>query len=142
MINSQLGSVLGAFHLDQIINTDPEKVKLSEIENEILDNANKNVKEKYGLEILQMGIRRLNYPSIVARAVFNRMQSEREKEAKKYRAEGTEEAAKIEARTDRDVSEILAKAYQESEIIKGKGDREAIRIYGDAYSRNSDFFNF
>ena len=142
MINSQLGSVLGDYHLSQIINTDPGKIKLTEIESHILNNSDKNAKEKYGLEILQLGIRRLNYPSIVASAVFNRMQSEREKEAKKYRAEGAEEAAKIEAQTDREVSEILAKAYQKSEQIKGEGDREAIRIYGEAYSQNPEFFKF
>ncbi len=142
MINSQLGSVLGDYQLRHIINTDPEKVRLIEIEAHILNNSNKNVKAKYGIEILQIGIRRLNYPSIVAKAVFNRMQSERDKEAKKYRAEGTEEAAKIEAQADRKASEILARAYKESEIIKGKGDRESIRIYGEAYSRNPELFEF
>jgi membrane protease subunit HflC len=142
MINSQLGIVLGDYQLNQIINTDLQKGKLREIESRILKNANENVKSKYGLEILQLGIRRLNYPSIVAKAVFNRMQSEREKEAKKYRAEGTEEAAKIEAQTDKEVSEILAKAYQESETVKGKGDREAIRIYAEAYSQDPELFNF
>jgi membrane protease subunit HflC len=142
MINSQLGSVLGDYHLNQVINTDPEMVKLTEIETRILNNSDKNAKAKYGLEVLQLGIRRLNYPSIVATAVFNRMQSEREKEARKYRAEGAEEAAKIEARTDREVSEILARAYQKSEQIKGEGDREAIRIYGEAYSQHPEFFKF
>jgi len=142
MINSEFGNVLGDFQLDQIINTDPEKIKLAEIESRILNESNENVKAKYGLEILQIGIRRLNYPSIVAKAVYNRMQSEREKEAKKYRAEGTEEAAKIEAKADREVTEIIAKAYQEAETIKGEGDREAIRIYGDAYSQSPEFFDF
>lgn len=142
MINSQLGSVLGDYRLSQIINTDPKEVMLTEIESKIIGNANPNVKAKYGLEILQLGVRRINYPSIVAKAVFDRMQSEREKEAKKYRAEGAEESAKIEAQTEREVSEILARAYKESEQIKGEGDREAIRIYGDAYSRNPEYFRF
>ncbi len=142
MINSQLGNVLGDYQLNQIINTDPDMVCLSEIETRIIDESNKNVQEKYGLEIIHLGIRRINYPAIVAKAVYNRMQSEREKEAKKYRAEGTEEAAKIEAKADREFSEILAKAYQEAEIIKGEGDREAIKIYGQAYSQDPQFFSF
>ena len=142
MINSQLGIVLGDYRLNQIINTDQEQGKLVEIESRILQNANENVKSKYGFEILQLGIRRLNYPSIVAKAVFNRMQSEREKEAKRYRAEGTEKAAGIEAETDREVTEILAKAYQESETIKGEGDREAIGIYAEAYGQDPELFNF
>ena len=142
MINSQLGIVLGDYRLNQIINTDQKQGKLVEIESRILQNANENVRSKYGFEILQLGIRRLNYPSIVAKAVFNRMQSEREKEAKKYRAEGTEKAAGIEAETDREVTEILAKAYQESETIKGEGDREAIGIYAEAYGKDPELFNF
>ncbi|MGA1790441.1 MAG: protease modulator HflC [bacterium] len=142
MINSQLGIVLGDYRLNQIINTDQEQGKLVEIESRILQNANENARSKYGFEILQLGIRRLNYPSIVAKAVFNRMQSEREKEAKKYRAEGTEKAAGIEAETDREVTEILAKAYQESETIKGEGDREAIGIYAEAYGKDPELFDF
>ena len=67
---------------------------------------------------------------------------EREKEAKKFRAEGEEAAAKIRSKTDKEVSFIKASAYQESEIIKGKGDKEAIRIYGRAYSKDPHFFKF
>jgi membrane protease subunit HflC len=89
-----------------------------------------------------MGIQRITYPAVVADAVYNRMRAEREKEAKKYRAEGTEAAAKIEAETDRKVTEILAEAYKKSELIKGEGDREAMAIYSDAYGKHREFFEF
>ena len=70
------------------------------------------------------------------------MQAEREKEARKFRAEGKEEASKIQASTDKQVAEILADAYKQAEIIKGEGDKRAMEIYANAYSKNPDFFEY
>ena len=142
MINSQLGGALGGYALDDLINTVPEKVKLEELEAKLMSNANRMASEKYGIEVVRIGIHRMAYPTIVANAVYNRMRAEREKEAMKYRAEGKEEAAKIEAETDRAVSEILAGAYKESEIIKAEGDRKSMKIYADAYGQDEEFFDF
>jgi len=142
MINSQLGSVLGDYSLDNVINTSPELVKLEDMEKRLLANTNRMAKEKYGIEVVRIGIHRMAYPTIVANAVYNRMRAEREKEAMKYRAEGKEEAAKIEAQTDREVSEILAGAYKQAEIIKAEGDRKSMKIYADAYGEDQEFFDF
>lgn len=142
MVNARLGNVLGDYLLSQIINIEPEKVKLSEIETRILNESNDQTRNQYGLRIVDIGIRRITYPSTNTEAVYNRMKSDRETEAKKYRAEGGEEAAKIEAEADRKVSEILAEATREAEIIKGNGDKEAIRIRGEAYSQAPELFEF
>jgi len=142
MVNSQLGSVLGDFTLSNVINTKPTEVKISTIEDRILKNTNVGTKEKYGIEIVQVGIRRIAYPTVVADAVYNRMRSEREKEAMKYRAEGKEEAAKIEAKADREVSEILAEAYKKAQILKGEGDQQSLKIYSEAYGKDKEFFEF
>jgi modulator of FtsH protease HflC len=142
MLNSQLGSVLGDYSLRNVINTEPGMVKITEIEEKILANLNGMAGDKYGLEVVRTGIRRLEYPEIVENAVFNRMRAEREKEAKKYRAEGKQEAAKIEAQTDREVKEIMAEAYRKSQITKGEGDRESTRIFAEAYGRDREFFEF
>jgi len=142
MINSQLGNVLGDFTLSSVINTEPQEVKIGEIESLIEKNTNQRAREKYGMRVDQVGIRRVSYPTIVADAVYNRMRSEREKEAKKVRAEGNEEAVKIKARADREVTEILAEAYKQAEILKGEGDRQALAIYADAYGQDRDFFQF
>ncbi len=142
MLNSQLGAVLGDYNLENIINTDASVVKLQEIEKRIEANLNTMVKENYGLEIVRSGIRRLEYPEIVENAVFGRMRAEREKEAKKYRAEGRQQAAVIEAQTDRAVKEIMAEAYKNAQITMGEGDREATRIFADAYGKDSLFFEF
>ena len=89
-----------------------------------------------------MGIRRLAYPSIVEQSVYDRMRAEREKEAKKYRAEGAEEATKIQAQTDLEVSKIMAEAYRDAQILKGMGDKEAMRIYAEAYGQDPEFYEF
>jgi len=142
MVNSQLGSVLGDYTINDIINTQTEKVKLEEIENIIVENANKKAREGYGIKIASLGIRRILYPSIVAESVYARMRAEREKEAKKFRAEGKEEASKIHASTDKKVAEILSDAYKQAEITKGEGDKKAMEIYANAYSKNPDFFEY
>ena len=142
MVNSQLGAVLGDFNLGNIINTTPAEVKISEIENWILKNTNMRAQGKYGIEVVHVGMRRIAYPNIVADAVYNRMRSEREKEAMKYRAQGREEATKIKARADREVSEILAEAYKKSEILKGEGDQQSLKIYSRAYGKDKEFFEF
>jgi len=142
MINARLGSVLGDFVLADVINTDPSLVKLGQMEKRIQDEANVQAREKYGLEVVDVGICRMSYPTIVTNAVYNRMKAEREKEAKKYRAEGMEALDSIEAGADKEVSEIRAQAYKEAEIIKGQGDSEAIRIYAEAYGTAPGFYRF
>jgi len=142
MVVSALGASLADYTLDNVINPDPALVKLGELENAVLDRTAGQAEAKYGIEVVRVGLRRVSYPTIVADAVYNRMRAEREKEARKYRAEGAEEAAKIEASADKEVSQILAEAYREAEIIKGTGDQDATRIYADAYSRDPEFFDF
>jgi len=142
MINSLLGSTLGDYTIENIINVRPELVKLEEIEKGILAESEQKAMRKYGIKITDVGIRRLAYPEIVTQSVYNRMRAEREKEAKKYLAEGKEEAAKIEALTDKEVAQIIAEANKEAEILKGQGDKEAMSIYAKAYSQNPSFFEF
>ncbi len=142
MINSHLGSTLCDYTIENIINTDPEQVKLQEIEDKIVTHSNEKTMKRYGIEIISVGIRGINYPSIVAQSVYDRMRAEREKEAKRHRAEGEEAAAKIRAETDKEVAQIQSEAYKQSEIIKGKGDKEAIKIYADAYGQDPEFFTF
>ncbi len=142
LINSEMGSVLGQYQLADVINTERSAVKLDEIERQITANTAARADEVFGIELVRVGVRRLGYPSIVSKAVFDRMKAEREKEASRHRAEGKEKADEIEAQTDRQVSEILATAYKEAEVIKGEGDSEAMRIYAEAYGQDQEFFLF
>jgi len=142
MVNSQLGIIVSDYEIDKIINTVPENVKLNEIYERLKKEANSRTRSKYGIEIIQVGLKRIIYPSVVSNAVYQRMKAERTKEAVKYTAEGEEEATKIRANTDREVKELLAKAYKEAEEIKGEGDKEALKIYAEAYSEDPEFFKF
>ncbi|MBN1626225.1 MAG: protease modulator HflC [Deltaproteobacteria bacterium] len=142
MINSQLGNALGDLKITNIINTDVNEIKLEGLESAILKNINAGAKDKYGIEVVQAGISRIAYPTVVADAVYNRMKSEREKEALKYRAEGREEATKIKAKADREVTEILSEAYKQAQILKGQGDQKALEIYSKAYGKDREFFEF
>lgn len=142
MVNSKLGSTLGDYTIEDIINTDAERVQLEEIEATIMESSNEKTKEKYGIEIVSVGIRRINYPSVVADSVYERMRAERRKEATKYRAEGKEEAAKSMAQTDKETANIKSQAYKEAEVIKGKGDKESIKIYAETYGKDPELFDF
>lgn len=142
MINSQLGGVLGEYTLQNIINTDPSRVMITEIEDKILQNTNRRAQDKYGIEIVQVGLSRITYPTIVTKAVFNRMRSEREKEAKKFSAEGREEASRIRAQADREAAELLAEAYSKAQILKGEGDQLSLQMYSRAFAKDPEFFEF
>jgi len=96
----------------------------------------------YGIEIQDVRIKRADLPEQNERAVFARMQAERERQAKQYRAEGAEEAQKIRSEAEKDREIILAQAYKESEELRGTGDDKAFRIYAEAYRQEPNFFEF
>ena len=142
MVTSQLGIILGDYTLSNIINVDPGQIKLAEIEKRLRDNSDSSAQDKYGINIAKIGIKRLAYPAIVIEAVYNRMKSERNKEAAKLRAEGKEEGMNIRTEADKKAKEIEAEAYRTSQILRGEGDRTAMNIYAEAYSRDPEFFDF
>ncbi len=142
MVVSALGSALADYTLDDMINAETDRVRIAEIERLVLGRAAAQAQDKYGVDVVRIGVRRLSYPSIVAEAVYNRMRAEREKEARKFRAEGAEAAARIEAATDKEASQIKAEAYKQAEIVKGEGDREATRIYAQAYGQDPELYDF
>jgi len=142
MVNSLLGSTLGDYTIENIISVKPESVKLEEIEKKILDASKEKAIAKYGIQIIDVGIRRLAYPQIVAQSVYDRMRAEREKEARKYVAQGKEEAANIESQTDKEVATIIAEAQKQSEILKGQGDRQSMTIYAEAYNKDIGYFEY
>ncbi len=142
MVTSQLGIILGDYTLSNIINVDPDQIKLEEIEKRLRDNSDSSARDKYGINIAKIGIKRIAYPAIVIEAVYNRMKSERNKEAAKLRAEGKEEGMNIRTEADKKAKEIEAEAYRTSQILRGEGDRTAMNIYAEAYSQDPEFFDF
>jgi len=96
----------------------------------------------FGIEVIDVRIKRADLPREVQASVFARMQAEREREAKRYRSEGEEEAAKLRAETDKDRTIILATAEQQAQRLRGDGDAEATRIYAEAYGKDPEFYAF
>jgi membrane protease subunit HflC len=111
----------------------------------IMETVTGRAREKtaqFGIEIIDVTIKRADLPEEVQESVFARMRAEREREAKRYRSEGEEEVAKIRAETDKERTIILAKAYEESQRLRGEGDAEATRVYAEAYGPEADFYSF
>jgi len=111
----------------------------------LMEKVHKQCDEKargYGIEVIDVRIKRADLPGEVARSVYARMRAERERIAKKYRSEGEEEAVKIRAITDKERTILLAESYREAEKLKGEGDAGAIKIYADAFERDPEFYGF
>lgn len=136
IINSSVRRVLGNETLVGILSD-----KRVEIMKRIHREVNQAV-EKFGIEIIEVRIRRADYPEQTSSAIYNRMKSEREREAKEFRAQGFEEGQKIRADADRQRVVLVAEAKQTAETTRGEGDAKAIKIYADAFGQDPDFFAF
>ena len=111
----------------------------------IMENVAKSVREKandFGIEVVDVRIKRADLPKEVQLSVFQRMQAEREREAKRYRSEGEEEANKLRSQTDKERTIVLAQAEQDAQKFRGEGDATATRIYAEAYGKDPEFYRF
>lgn len=146
LVWSQLAAALGNYDLTHLVAVrnkevgNCEETKLSELTETVRNQARNVARRLYGIEIVDVRIKRLNFPEQNKEAVFARMRAERERIAKRYLAEGEEIATRIRAEADRERERILAEAYKEAERIKGEGDAIAARIYGQAFSRDPQFY--
>ncbi len=116
---------------------------LSKKRDDLMEEVTRKSDEKareYGIEIVDVRIKRADLPAKNEQNVFNRMRTERERLAKKFRAEGEEEAAKIRSESDKEVTILLAEASKQAEIARGQGDAEAVKIYAEAYGRDPELF--
>ncbi len=96
----------------------------------------------YGIEVVDVRIKRVDLPQENEKSIYARMEAERMRQANKFRSEGEEEAQKIRASTDRDKVVILADAYKTAQEIRGKGEAKALEIYASAFSKDPDFYEF
>ena len=102
----------------------------------------KRYDESFGIEIIDVRVKRIDLPTEVSSSVYDRMRTERQRLARELRARGRELAEGIRADADRQRTVILAEAYRESEEVRGEGDAEAARVYAEAYQRDPEFFAF
>jgi membrane protease subunit HflC len=113
----------------------------AEFTGEILKLAEDSTKG-LGLQLVDVRVKKIDLPEEVSESVFSRMRQDFDRQAKRLRAEGEENAEKLRSEADRQRTEILAEAYRESEIIKGEGDAKSADIYAKAYNRNAEFYSF
>jgi membrane protease subunit HflC len=135
-----LAAELGQHNLEDIISPVPEEVKSREMLDRLTQSTGAKALDQYGIEVLDVRIKRLNLPEQNKQSVYARMRAERERIARQYRAEGEEQALQIRAEADRRREEILSEAYTTAEETKGQGDAEAAKIHGNAYSRDPQFY--
>jgi len=136
IINSRIRSVLGKQSLATLLSED--RTKQMAIIQEGVNTEAKN----FGIEIIDVRIKRADLPQANSEAIFKRMQTEREREAKEFRAKGAEMAVTITSTADKEVTVLLANAKKQSEIMKGEGDGERNRIFANAFGKDPEFFAF
>ncbi len=136
IINSRIRNVLGQQELQTLLSEDRTK-QMSLIQEGVNNEA-----ENFGISIVDVRIKRADLPQANSDAIFRRMQTEREREAKEFRAKGAEMAVTITSTADKEVTVILADAQKKSEIMKGEGDGLKNKIFADAFGQDPEFFAF
>ena len=136
VVYSQLRALVGAYTLTEVVSKERATI-MARVTEKVSD-----LMKPYGVEVLDVRIKRTDLPAENQRAIFGRMRAERERQAKQYRSEGVEEATKLRSEADRERAVILAEANRRSSVIRGEGDATAARVFAEAFSRAPDFYKF
>ena len=136
LLNSALRRVLGESTLTQVVRDQREQL-MSRVREQLETEA-----EAFGIAVVDVRIRRADLPEQNSQAVYQRMITERQREAQEFRSQGTQRAQEIRAKADRDVIVLLAEAQSKGEQTRGEGDAERNRIFAEAYGRDPEFFSF
>lgn len=136
LLNSALRRVLGEVTLIQVVRDEREALM-----GRIRDQLDKE-SGSYGIQVVDVRIRRADLPDQNSQAVYQRMKTERQREAAEFRAQGNQKAQEIRSNADREATVIVAEANSKAEQIRGEGDAERNRLFAEAYSKDPDFFAF
>jgi membrane protease subunit HflC len=136
LLNSALRRVLGEATLTDVVRDVREQL-MARVREQLDHEA-----QPFGIQVVDVRIRRADLPEQNSQAVYQRMQTERQREAAEFRAQGSQKSQEIRAKADRDVTVLLAEANSQAEQLRGQGDGERNRIFADAYNRDPDFFAF
>ncbi|MBQ3059715.1 MAG: protease modulator HflC [Desulfovibrio sp.] len=136
VVYSQLRALVGAYTLTEVVSSHRASI-MTEVTKKVSD-----LMKPFGVEVLDVRIKRTDLPAENQRAIFGRMRAERERQAKQYRSEGEEESTRIRSDADRQRALILAEAAREAQVERGKGDAQAAAVYAKAYSKSPDFYSY
>ena len=136
IVRSQLRVALGRYTLIEVVSHKRQEIMAA------VTKRSKELLDPYGIEVLDVRIKRTDLPAENARSIYGRMKAERERQAKQYRSEGREASARIKAAADKERTIILADANKQAEILRGEGDALATKTYADALGQSPDFYAF
>ena len=136
IVYSEMREEIARHTLTEIVSVNREQIM-----DKVAEQCNKKAGD-YGIQVIDVRIKRADLPQEVRQSVYDRMKAERERIAKKYRSEGEEESVKIKAQTDKEKTILLAESYMQAEKLKGEGDAEAVKIYAQAYEKDLEFYSF
>ncbi len=136
IINAKIRGVLGKENLVNLISTNRNKL-MSQITKDVAEEA-----KDFGIDVIDVRIKRADLPSANSEAIFKRMQTERTREAKEFRAQGFEVGQTIKSIADKEVAIILADARKTAQITRGEGDGLRNKIFAEAFGRDPEFFSF
>lgn len=136
VVYSQLRALVGAYTLTQVVSS-----HRAAIMKEVTDKVSELMKP-FGVEVLDVRIKRTDLPTENQRAIFERMRAERERQAKQYRSEGEEESTRIRSDADRQRALIISEAARDAQVERGNGDAKAARAYSDAYEKSPEFYAY
>lgn len=137
---AEMGAAIGKVPMSALVSVDPAAVKVDTIMAQVTLNCRSRALADYGIDVHYVKLKRIRLPEQNLESVFQRMRTDRQRIAKKYRSEGEEEAIKIRAGADKEKRAILAHAYRDAEMIRGEGEAEAAGIYAGAFSRDPRFY--
>jgi membrane protease subunit HflC len=136
IVNARIRGVLGKEELQTLVSKDRARL-MDQITTDVNIEAS-----KLGIEIIDVRIKRADLPQANSEAIYRRMQTERQREAKEFRAEGAEIAQTVKSTADKEVTIILAEANKKSQILKGEGDGQRNKIFANAFGKDPSFFSF
>lgn len=137
LINGNIRRELGTVPLQAVLSG-----RRGQLMREITELVQGSALRDYGVEVVDVRIKRADLPQANSEAVFNRMKTERQQEARQLRAEGDEENQRIRANADRERTVLLSEARRKAEVLRGEGDATAIKVYAEAFGRDPQFYGF
>jgi membrane protease subunit HflC len=139
-IDSTLKAKVGQMSLTEFVSLNASDIKLEQLNSELTGQIRSDAIDQFGIEVVDVRIKRFNHPEGVKPAIFDMIRAERQGVAERYRAEGKSEAAMIRSKADKERAMILSKALAEAEMIRGEGDADAMRIANEAHSQDPQFY--
>ena len=141
---ARVGGILSG-SLRRVLGSDPLEVVLSAKRSELMEKIQgelDNESSNFGVKMIDVRIKRADLPKANSEAIYGRMRAEREKEARQFRAEGSEESQIIKSKAEKERTVIIAEANKKSQTIRGEGDGKAIKVYAEAFNKDKEFFKF